>query len=648
MDVALVFLPLAGAIIAGLFGRVIGDRGAQLVTCSFLLLSAVLSIVAFVDVIHNGNPRTTELFTWFDTGAFEASWAIRVDQLTAVMLVVVCVVSAMVHVYSVGYMAHDHSIPRFMSYLSLFTFCMLMLVTADNFMQMFFGWEGVGLCSYLLIGFWYDRPSANAAAIKAFLVNRVGDFGFALGIMGVFLIFNSVDFNTVFAASPSKAGTTMEFLGQQFDAMTTLCLLLFIGAMGKSAQIILHTWLPDAMEGPTPVSALIHAATMVTAGVFMVCRLSPMFEQAPFALEVVTFIGATTAIFAATIGLCQNDIKRVIAYSTCSQLGYMFFAAGVSAYGAAMFHLFTHAFFKALLFLGSGSVIHAMSGEQDMRKMGGLAKYVPYTYVLMWIGSLALGGIGIPGVFGFAGFYSKDVILESAWGAHSGVGQYAFWLGVVAAALTAFYSWRLLFMTFHGPSRADHHTLEHAHESPWIMLAPLVVLAIGAAFAGFAFEEGFVGESIEHFWAASIPLGPHERALEAAHHAPEWVKWAPLIVALVGIGLAYLFYIRMTWLPAFTATLFRPVYLLFYNKWYFDELYDWLFVRPAQALGYGFWKSGDGAIIDGVGPDGIAAATLRMARRAGRLQSGYVYHYAFAMLIGVVALLTWYLFAHGR
>jgi len=432
-----------------------------------------LAVIAFVDVIYNGHPRTTELFTWFDSGAFEASWAIRVDNLTAVMLVVVSGVSSMVHVYSVGYMSHDHSIPRFMSYLSLFTFCMLMLVTADNFMQMFFGWEGVGLCSYLLIGFWYDRPSANAAAIKAFLVNRVGDFGFALGIMGVFLIFNSVDFNTVFTAAPGKAGTSMEFLGCQFDVMTTLCLLLFIGAMGKSAQILLHTWLPDAMEGPTPVSALIHAATMVTAGVFMVCRLSPMFEQAPFALEVVTFIGATTAIFAATVGLCQNDIKRVIAYSTCSQLGYMFFAAGVSAYGAAMFHLFTHAFFKALLFLGAGSVIHAMSGEQDMRKMGGIYKLVPYTYALMWIGSLALGGIGIPGVFGFAGFYSKDVILEAAWGAHSGVGSYAFWLGVIAAFLTAFYSWRLLFMTFHGPSRADHHTLEHAHESPWIMLAPI-------------------------------------------------------------------------------------------------------------------------------------------------------------------------------
>jgi NADH-quinone oxidoreductase subunit L len=648
MDVALVFLPLAGAIIAGLFGRMIGDRGAQWVTCSFMLVSAVLAVIAFVDVIYNGHPRTTELFTWFDSGAFEASWAIRVDNLTAVMLVVVSGVSSMVHVYSVGYMSHDHSIPRFMSYLSLFTFCMLMLVTADNFMQMFFGWEGVGLCSYLLIGFWYDRPSANAAAIKAFLVNRVGDFGFALGIMGVFMIFNSVDFNTVFAAAPSKAGTSMEFLGQQFDVMTTLCLLLFIGAMGKSAQILLHTWLPDAMEGPTPVSALIHAATMVTAGVFMVCRLSPMFEQAPFALEVVTFIGATTAIFAATVGLCQNDIKRVIAYSTCSQLGYMFFAAGVSAYGAAMFHLFTHAFFKALLFLGAGSVIHAMSGEQDMRKMGGIYKLIPYTYALMWIGSLALGGIGIPGVFGFAGFYSKDVILEAAWGAHSGVGSYAFWLGVLAAFLTAFYSWRLLFMTFHGPSRADRHTLEHAHESPWIMLAPLVVLATGAVLAGFVFEHGFVGEGLEHFWAASIPAEPHHHALEAAHHAPAWVKWAPLIVALAGIGLAYVFYIAMPSLPQLVAAMFRPVYLLFLNKWYFDELYDWLFVRPAHLLGRGLWKSGDGAIIDGVGPDGVAAATLQMARRAGRLQSGYVYHYAFAMLIGVVALLTWYLFAHGR
>jgi NADH-quinone oxidoreductase subunit L len=647
MDVALVFLPLAGALIAGLFGRQIGDRGAQWVTCSFMLVSALLSIVAFADVVYNGNARTTELFTWFDVGAFEASWAIRVDQLTAVMLVVVCVVSAMVHVYSVGYMAHDKSIQRFMCYLSLFTFCMLMLVTADNFMQMFFGWEGVGLCSYLLIGFWYDRYSANAAAIKAFLVNRVGDFGFALGIMGVFLAFNSVDFNTVFAAAPAKAGTAMEFLGFQWDTMTVLCLLLFVGAMGKSAQILLHTWLPDAMEGPTPVSALIHAATMVTAGVFMVCRLSPMFEQAPVALDVVAFIGATTAIFAATVGLCQNDIKRVIAYSTCSQLGYMFFAAGVSAYGGAMFHLFTHAFFKALLFLGAGSVIHALSGEQDMRKMGGIAKYVPYTLVLMWIGSLSLAGIGIPGVAGFAGFHSKDVILESAWGAHSAMGGYAFWLGVAAALLTAFYSWRLLFMTFYGPTRTDHHTLDHAHESPWIMLAPLVVLAAGAVLAGVLFAGGFVGEGMASFWGASIPYEPHHRALEAAHHVPLWVKWAPLIVAILGIGLAYVMYMRLPSLPERVATRLRPLYLFLLNKWYFDELYDRIFVNPAKILGLGLWKSGDGALIDGVGPDGVAAATLDLARRAGRLQSGYVYHYAFAMLIGVVALLTWYLFAQG-
>ncbi|HZF32469.1 MAG TPA: NADH-quinone oxidoreductase subunit L, partial [Candidatus Angelobacter sp.] len=480
MDVAIVFLPLAGALIAGLFCLQIGDRLAQLVTCGGLLLAMFLSFYVFYDVCYAGNARTTELFTWFDAGTFEASWAIRVDSLTAVMLVVVTVVSAMVHVYSVGYMAHDASIPRFMSYLSLFTFSMLMLVTADNFMQMFFGWEGVGLCSYLLIGHWYDRPSANAAAIKAFIVNRVGDFGFALGIMGVFLVFNSVDFNTVFAAAPGKVGSVIHFLSWDIDTLTVLCLLLFVGAMGKSAQIILHTWLPDAMEGPTPVSALIHAATMVTAGVFMTCRLSPMFELAPTALGVVTFIGAATAFFAATVGLVQNDIKRVIAYSTCSQLGYMFFAAGVSAYGAAMFHLFTHAFFKALLFLGSGSVINAMHHEQDMRKMGGLWKLIPVTYALMWIGSLALAGVGIPGLFGFAGFYSKDIILEAAWAAHGGGGKFAFWMGEAAAAMTAFYSWRLLLMTFHGEPRADHHTMEHVHESPWVMLGPLVVLAIGA------------------------------------------------------------------------------------------------------------------------------------------------------------------------
>jgi NADH-quinone oxidoreductase subunit L len=536
---------------------------------------------------------------------------------------------------------------------------MLMLVTADNFMQMFFGWEGVGLCSYLLIGFWYDRPSANAAAIKAFLVNRVGDFGFALGIMGVFLVFNSVEFDTVFAAAPDKVGSTIQFLSWNMDTLTILCLLLFIGAMGKSAQILLHTWLPDAMEGPTPVSALIHAATMVTAGVFMVCRLSPMFELAPDALAVVTFIGAATAFFAATVGLCQNDIKRVIAYSTCSQLGYMFFAAGVSAYGAAMFHLFTHAFFKALLFLGAGSVIHAMSGEQDMRKMGGLARLVPKTYLLMWVGSLALAGIGIPGtIIGFAGFDSKDIILESAWAAHSGIGRFAFWLGIAAALMTAFYSWRLLFMTFHGTSRADHHALEHAHESPWIMLAPLVVLAIGAAVAGMVFYGSFVGgeDLMARFWGGpeDSPYAPYLHAfaeshvIHEAHGVPFWVKAAPLVVALGGIALAYQMYIRDPRLPQRLAQRFRGLYLFLLNKWYFDELYDRLFVRPALLLGQGLWKAGDGAVIDGVGPDGVAAATQSLARRASRLQSGYVYHYAFVMLIGVVLLISWYLFARSR
>jgi NADH-quinone oxidoreductase subunit L len=485
MDILVVFSPLLGAIIAGFLGRLIGDRGAQLATCGLMGVSAIASLFVFQSVVVQGNGFTRELFTWIDSGTFELSWALKVDSLTAVMFSTVSVVSCMIHIYSIGYMAHDKSIPRFMAYLSLFTFFMLMLVSADNFVQMFFGWEGVGLVSYLLIGFWYDRPSACAAAIKAFLVNRVGDIGFALGIMGAFVLFGAVGFDQVFAAVPSFAEAEFSFIGIQGHALTTICILLFIGAMGKSAQLGLHTWLPDAMEGPTPVSALIHAATMVTAGVFMVCRLSPMFEYAPIALQIVTYVGAFTAFFAATVGLCQNDIKRVIAYSTCSQLGYMFFAAGVSAYGAAIFHLGTHAFFKALLFLGAGSVIHAMSDEQDMRKMGGLWKRIPQTYALMWIGSLALAGIGIPGTFlGFSGFFSKDIIIEAAYGAHSGPGLLAFWAGVAAAFMTAFYSWRLIIMTFHGSPRMDQHTWDHVHESPRVMLWPLFVLAAGAIFGG--------------------------------------------------------------------------------------------------------------------------------------------------------------------
>ncbi|MBU2090774.1 MAG: NADH-quinone oxidoreductase subunit L, partial [Alphaproteobacteria bacterium] len=525
MFAGIVFLPLLGAIVAGFFGRVIGDRAAQWVTCAMMLVSMLLSIIVFIDVALGGNARTVELFTWIQSGDLDVSWALKVDTLTAVMLIVVTVVSSMVHVYSVGYMSHDPAIPRFMAYLSLFTFFMLMLVTADNLIQLFFGWEGVGLASYLLIGFWFHKPTANAAAIKAFLVNRVGDFGFMLGIFGCFMLFDTVNFDQLFQAAPEAVGQKINFLGMHLEALTTVCLLLFVGAMGKSAQFLLHTWLPDAMEGPTPVSALIHAATMVTAGVFMVARLSPMFEYAPQALMVVTFIGAITAIFAATVGLVQNDIKRIIAYSTCSQLGYMFFAIGVSAYSAAIFHLMTHAFFKALLFLGAGSVIHAMSDEQDIRKMGGIWKLIPLTYGLMWIGSLALAGVPF-----FAGFYSKDIIIESAFASGTDIGRFAFWIGIVAAFLTAFYSWRLLLLTFHGKPRASHHTMEHVHESPKVMTIPLIVLAIGAIFAGFVGYESFVGDGRAAFWGSSILVLEGKDVIEAAHHVPLWVKLLPIVV----------------------------------------------------------------------------------------------------------------------
>jgi NADH-quinone oxidoreductase subunit L len=640
---AIVFLPLIGAFIAGFFGRVIGDRGAQLVSCGCMVVSAILGIVALHQVAILGHGRTIEVMTWIQSGTLELSWALRFDTLTAVMVFVVTFCSTWIHIYSVGYMSHDSSIPRFMSYLSLFTFFMLMLVTADNFVQLYFGWEGVGLSSYLLIGFWYDRPAANAAAIKAFIVNRVGDFGFALGIFGTYLVFDSVNFDAVFQAVPGKAGSQIVFLGAGYDALTVLCLLLFVGAMGKSAQLGLHTWLPDAMEGPTPVSALIHAATMVTAGVFMVCRFSPMFEYAPTALAVVTVVGASTAFFAATIGLVQNDIKRVIAYSTCSQLGYMFVAAGVSAYSAAIFHLMTHAFFKALLFLSAGSVIHAMSGEQDMRKMGGIWRLIPWTYALMWIGSLALAGIPF-----FAGYYSKDLILEVAYAAHSAVGTYAFWLGTAAAFLTAFYSWRLLFMTFHGTPRADEHVMAHVHESPKIMIVPLVVLAVGAVISGVIGYEYFAGHRMAEFWREAILVLPDHNTIEAAHHVPFWVTILPVVVAVAGIALAYYCYIVNPRVPARLAAMHEPLYKFLLNKWYFDELYDLLFVRSAKWIGWGLWKGGDGYVIDGFGPDGLSAATINLARRAGRLQSGYVYHYAFAMLIGVVALVSWYLWrAHG-
>ena len=647
MDLIAVFAPLLGAAIAGLFGRRIGDRGSQLVSCGLMLLSGFFSMLVFKAVVVDGETWTTEVFTWIDSGTFEVSWALRIDTLSAVMLLVVSNISALIHIYSIGYMSHDKSIPRFFSYLSLFTFFMLMLVTADNFLQMFFGWEGVGLASYLLIGFWYERPSACAAAIKAFLVNRVGDIGFAMGIMACFVLFGAVSFDEVFSVVPQLEEARFVFLGIEWHALTVTCILLFIGAMGKSAQLGLHTWLPDAMEGPTPVSALIHAATMVTAGVFMVCRLSPMFEYAPVALQLVTYVGAATAFFAATVGLTQFDIKRVIAYSTCSQLGYMFFAAGVSAYGAAMFHLMTHAFFKALLFLGAGSVIHAMSDEQDMRKMGGLTKMIPYTCVMMWIGSLALAGIGIPGFGGLAGHYSKDMILEAAYADHSLHGNIAFWLGIMAAFMTAFYSWRLLIMTFEGAPRASKEVMSHVHESPWVMLAPLVVLSLGALFAGWLGYSAFVGDGREAFWGEAIRVLAANDTLEAAHHVPLWVKWLPLVMAASGIGLAYVMYRLRPELPGVMVRMFRPIHSFFFNKWFFDELYDRIFVRPAVYLGYGFWKAGDGAVIDGVGPDGVAAATRNLAKRFSALQSGYLYHYAFAMLIGVVVLASWYIFTRA-
>ncbi len=632
-----IFLPLIGALIAGFFGRAIGDRGAQLVTCGLVIAAAVISVIAFIDIGVMGNPHHVDLGTWISSGTFEARWALRFDALTAVMLVVVTVVSSCVHVYSIGYMSHDPAIPRFMAYLSLFTFAMLMLVTADNLLQLFFGWEGVGVCSYLLIGFWYDRPSANAAAIKAFVVNRVGDFGFALGIVGCYLLFDSIQFDVIFKAAPEMVEQSLGCLGMSFPALEVLCFLLFIGAMGKSAQLGLHTWLPDAMEGPTPVSALIHAATMVTAGVFLVARMSPVFEYAPDTLAFITFIGASTAFFAATVGLCQTDIKRVIAYSTCSQLGYMFFACGVSAYPAAIFHLMTHAFFKALLFLGAGSVIHAMSDEQDMRKMGGIRKLIPRTYILMWIGSLALAGIPF-----FAGFFSKDIILESAFASGTPIGTLAFVLGILAAFMTAFYSWRLLFMTFYGQPKADEKVIAHVHESPNIMLIPLYVLAFGAVFSGLLFAGMMVGDHPEHFWGDSILILESHHALHDAHYVPIYIILLPLVVSAAGIVLAYQFYIRNHAAVAELAENAKGIHQFLLNKWYFDEIYDWLFVRPAHLFGRFLWKRGDGNVIDGIGPDGIAARVIDLARNASRLQSGYVYHYAFAMLIGVVALLTWY------
>jgi NADH-quinone oxidoreductase subunit L len=659
---AILFLPLIGFLIAGLFGRSIGAKASEYITSGLLVLAALLSWITFFGFWLGGaEEQTKELFRWVDAGNLKVSWEIRVDTLTAVMLVVVNTVSAVVHVYSIGYMHNDPHRPRFFAYLSLFTFAMLSLVTANNLLQMFFGWEGVGLASYLLIGFWYKKPSANAAAIKAFVVNRVGDFGFALGIFGVFYVFQSIDFNIIFKDAPTFIqGDTevMSFLGYHLKpqgAMTVICLLLFMGAMGKSAQFLLHTWLPDAMEGPTPVSALIHAATMVTAGVFMVARLSPLMELSPTTQIVIVFFGATTAFFAATIGLVQNDIKRVIAYSTCSQLGYMFVALGVGAYSIGIFHLFTHAFFKALLFLCAGSVIHAVSDEQDMRKMGGLRKHIPITYWTMMIGTLALTGVGIPIIhIGFAGFISKDAIIEAAYAAtglvagsegnSNPMALYGFWMTVIAAALTSFYSWRLTFMTFHGKPRAPVDVMKHVHESPLVMTIPLFILSIGAVLAGMVFYGSFYGDGYKEFWDGALYTSEANKVLKNMDDVPKWVKLSPFVMMVLGLVVAYWFYIRSPETPKRLAERHQGLYQFLLNKWYFDELYDFIFVRPAMWLGRVLWKKGDGTVIDGYGPNGIAARVQNVTSWVVRLQTGYLYHYAFAMLIGVAALITWSMF----
>jgi NADH-quinone oxidoreductase subunit L len=717
MEKIILFAPLIGAIISGFGWRIIGDKGAQWVSTSLLFLACALSWIVFIG--HDGTLQQIHILDWIRSGTLDASWSIRLDRLTAIMLIVITTVSALVHLYSMGYMEHDHNFkesdtyrPRFFAYLSLFTFAMLMLVTADNLVQMFFGWEGVGLASYLLIGFYYRKPSANAAAMKAFIVNRVGDFGFALGIFALFMLTDSVNFDDIFTAGPQLAETSIRFLWTDWNAANLIAFLLFIGAMGKSAQLGLHTWLPDAMEGPTPVSALIHAATMVTAGVFLVCRMSPIMEYAPEALMFVTFIGATTAFVAATIGLVQNDIKRVIAYSTMSQLGYMFVAAGVGAYSVAMFHLLTHAFFKAMLFLGAGSVIHGMHHEQDMRNYGGLRHKLPYTFWAMMIGTLAITGVGIPLTHvGFAGFLSKDAVIESAWAGTAG--GYAFWMLVIAAAMTSFYSWRLMFMTFFGTARGDKHKHQNAHESPKIMLIPLGVLAIGSVFAGMVWYGSFFGDhdKINRFFgipthhaessevghgteggdshgdgviaagdelaegvmavaadavtknmataetqAVAVPgmapegaiyMGANNTVIDDAHHAPKWVKVSPFIAMVLGLLGALWFYI---WSPATPRKFMeaqRPLYNFLLNKWYFDEIYDVLFVQTAKKLGAFLWKRGDGGIIDG-GINGLALGIVPfITRLAGRAQSGYIFTYAFAMVIGIVVLVTWMTFAGG-
>ena len=632
MEISIIALPLVASIISGFFGKLIGDRSSEIITSLLVSISAIFSVLVLYEVVVNQYQENIIIATWISSGSLEVNWSMKIDSLSAVMLVVVTSVSALVHIYSIGYMSHDPHKPRFMAYLSLFTFAMLMLVTADNFIQLFFGWEGVGLCSYFLIGFWFKKESANKAAIKAFVVNRVGDFGFALGIFLIFYLFGTVNYTEVFAEIPNITDKNLVFLGITFNAVDLICLLLFIGAMGKSAQILLHTWLPDAMEGPTPVSALIHAATMVTAGVFLVVRCSPIYEYSDLALNIITIVGMSTAFFAATVALVQNDIKKIIAYSTCSQLGYMFFATGVGAYNVAMFHLFTHAFFKALLFLGSGSVIHAFKDEQNINNMGGVWKKLPYTYSLMIIGTLALTGFPF-----LSGFYSKDAIIEFAYLRGNTTGYYAAGIGIFTAFLTSIYSWRLIFKTFHGEYNNKEIKIDETHESPIVMLIPLVLLSIGAIFAGFLFKELFIGyEGLNNFWRDSIfflkPL--------STDHPPLWFLLLTPTLVILSIPLAYYLFLKNRNLPERLASINKPLYQFLLNKWYFDELYDVLFVKPSKKLGLFLWKFFDLKIIDGFGPDGISSMIKKFSVKANKFQSGYIYQYAFVMLLGFSALLT--------
>ena len=633
MELTLLFLPLLASIISGFFGKYIGDRNSEIVTSLFVSISSILSLFIFYNVISEGYESNVVIASWINSGSLNVNWSIKIDALSSVMLVVVTLISSLVHIYSIGYMSHDPHKPRFMAYLSLFTFAMLTLVTSDNFLQLFFGWEGVGLCSYFLIGFWFKKDSANAAAIKAFIVNRVGDFGFALGIFLIFYLFGTVNYNEVFLLIPKTLDQEIYFLGINLKSIDLICILLFMGAMGKSAQFLLHTWLPDAMEGPTPVSALIHAATMVTAGVFLVVRCSPIFEYSQIALNIVCIVGMTTAFFAATVALVQNDIKKIIAYSTCSQLGYMFFAAGIGAYNVAIFHLFTHAFFKALLFLGAGSVIHSLNNEQDIRKMGGIWRKLPYSWGLMIVGTLALSGFPF-----FSGFYSKEAIIEFAYLKGNTLGYYVVAIGIFTALLTAIYSWRLIFKTFHGTYENKELKINSIHESPYVMLVPLIVLAIGSIFAGFFFKELFIGQyASNNFWSDSIKfLSPI-----STDHPPLWIVYFTPVIVVLSIPIAYYLFVKNKDITNWLVNENKPLYNFLINKWYFDELYEYLFVRTFKRIGIFFWKNIDLKTIDRFGPDGISNLIKKLSIRAVKFQSGYIYQYAFIMLLGFSALLTY-------